>query len=163
MLSDPDIRHFLELTIIEAEKANDEGNYPIGSIVIDNSLNIISQKKNQCSTDNDITAHAEILNLREIGMNKKDELIMFSSLEPCFGCSFFIARSPIVKIYSALKDPHKGGIGDLKNQSQFDGFFEKIELITEPFEDLKEKSRELMMKYFLRLGREDKAKFYEHK
>ena len=65
-----------------------------------------------------------------------------------------------MKIYSALKDPHKGGIGDLKAQSQFESFFEDIELINEPFEDLKEESRNLMREYFIMIGKLDKAKFY---
>lgn len=160
MLTITDIRHFLELSIQEAEKAFEEGNYPIGSLIVDSNAKVISQKRNRCMTDNDFSAHAEILNLREIGMSNKNDLTMISSLEPCFGCSFFIARSSVVKIFSALKDPHKGGISDLKNQVQFSSFFDKLELINEPFDDLREKSRKLMMDYFLKLGREDKAKFY---
>jgi tRNA(adenine34) deaminase len=155
-----DIRHFLEISIQEAEKAFEEGNYPIGSLIVDKKGTILSQKRNQCSTFDDVTAHAEILNLREVGMKKNDGLIMFSSLEPCYGCSFFIDRSEIIKIYSALKDPHKGGMSDLKSQSHFSDFFNKVELINEPFEELKEKSKNLMKEYFIKLGREDKAEFY---
>ena len=161
-MNDSDIRHFLEITLDEAKKAFNEGNYPIGSLIVDSSGNIISQKRNQSFTNKDVSAHAEILNLREIGGKNKETLLMFSSLEPCFGCSFFIARSPILKIYSALKDPHKGGMSDLKNQDQFSSFFSDIELINEPYEDLKEQSKELMKSYFLKLGLDHKAKFYGH-
>lgn len=161
-MTDSDIRRFLEITLIEAKKALEEGNYPIGSLVVDSSGNIISQKRNQSFTNKDVSAHAEILNLSEIGKENIKNLLMFSSLEPCYGCSFFIARAPIVKIYSALKDPHKGGISDLKNQEQFTSFFNDIELINEPFADLKEQSRDLMKNYFLKLGLENKAKFYGH-
>lgn len=160
MLNNTAIRHLLELTLQEAEKALDKGNYPIASLIIDARAKVISLKRNQCKTKNDVSAHAEILNLGEVGIANTGNLIMFSSLEPCFGCSFFIARSKITKVFSALKDPHKGGISDLKKQAQFANFFEKIELINEPFIDLKERSKSLMKDYFLKLGSKDKAKFY---
>lgn len=160
MFTDAQIRNFLEMSLIEAEKALNEGNYPIGSIVVDEKGQIVSTQRNQCSNHNDVTAHAEILNLREVGMSATDKLTLFTSLEPCFGCSFFIARSRVAWIYSALKDPHKGGIGDLKAQTQFENFFSDIELINEPFADLTEKSRNLMRDYFIKIGKLDKAKFY---
>jgi len=160
MFTDSQIRNFLELSLVEAEKALNDGNYPIGSLVVDQNGEVISTQRNQCSNQNDVTAHAEVLNLREIGMSSPDNLSIFTSLEPCFGCSFFIARSKVVKIYSALKDPHKGGIGDLKSQAQFENFFADVELINEPFADLAEKSRNLMRDYFIKIGKLDKAKFY---
>lgn len=81
--------------------------------------------------------------------DKNNKSILFTSLEPCFGCSLFITRTNIKKIYSALKDPHKGGIGDLKGKKDVCEFFDDIELVTEPFEDLADKSRKLMREFFL--------------
>lgn len=161
MLSELNIRRFLELTILEAEKAFEEGNYPIGSILVDETSQIVSTKRNQCKTEDDLTAHAEILNLREIGMSYKSPLTLFTSLEPCFGCSFFIARSSVSNIYSCLKDPHLGGTSDLQTQKHFEQFFNKIEVINEPYADLADKSRKLMAKYFSKIGRLDKAKYYQ--
>lgn len=59
-----------------------------------------------------------------------------------------------------MKDSHKGGISDLKAQSQFTKYFNDIEIINESFEDLKLKSKNLMMQYFLKQRNQDKAKFY---
>lgn len=93
----------------EAEIAFSEGNYPIGSLIANSSGSVLSKKRNQLETENDITAHPEMLNLKEVGartIKHEKGFVLFSSLEPCFGCSFFIDRSNIVQIYTALKDPH---------------------------------------------------------
>ena len=164
MLDETKVRHFLQSTLQEAEKAFDEGNYPIGSLLVNEQGEVLSLQRNKSWTSHDLTAHAEVLNLREVGklsFDPNQKLQLFSSLEPCFGCSFFIARSNISHIYSALKDPHKGGTSDLKSREEFKHFFSEIEIINQPFEDLAQKSRQLMKKYFLRQGRVDKAAFYE--
>lgn len=165
MFSDEQIRRYLEDALKAAEKALELGNYPIGSVFTDGENEIIEM--NECSTLDDVTAHAEILGMRKLGSkilkDTPNEYYLFTSLEPCFGCSFYVARTNVKHIYSALKDPHKGGTIDLKSQEQFHSFFKNIELINEPFEDLKERSRELMQKYFLNKGRKDAAAFYGYK
>ncbi len=158
------IRTNLELALTKAEEAFALGNYPIGAVIVDANNNQVAVEMNQCASHSDVTAHAEIVALRKLGdsINKytPSEHFLFTSLEPCFGCSFFIARTNIKQIYSALKDPHKGGIGDLKTQEQFGSFFKNIELINDPFEDLKRRSREIMKQYFLRISNFEAAEFY---
>ena len=158
--TDVQIRHFLELALIEAEKALTEGGYPVGSLVVDEGGKIISQHRNQYKISNNVASHPEMLNLADIGIPSGRDLTLFSSLEPCFGCSFFIARSDIRTIYSALKDPHKGGMSDLKSKKEFAHFFHDISLVNGPFDDLKQKSKGLMRAYFMQIGRPDKAKYY---
>lgn len=166
MFTDDQIRKNLELALDKAEKAFELGNYPIGSVFTNQNNEVLSVDMNECTSGNDVTAHAEIVGIRKLGksINKytPGEHYLFTSLEPCFGCSFFIARTNIKGIYSALKDPHKGGTSDLKSQEQFSSFFSNIELIHEPFEDLANKSRELMKKYFLNIGNIQAAKYYGH-
>lgn len=161
------IHHYLEKSLIEAEKALKLGDYPIGSIFVNNKEEVEAIERNQSNSLNDISAHAEILGIRKLGkkINKdtEDEYYLFTSLEPCFGCSFFLARTNVKYIYSALKDPHKGGISDLKKQKQFENFFRQINIINEPFVDLKNKSMDLMRQYFLNNGRKDVAIYYGHK
>lgn len=164
MFTQEQIRKNLELSLQKAEEALLEGNYPIGSVVTDVENNIGAIEKNESFTS-DIAAHAEIICLRKLGqrVNKYNggEHFLFTSLEPCFGCSFFIARSNIKGVYSALKDPHKGGMSDLKRQDQFANFFKNIELINDPFEDLRERSRSIMRRFFESINNLDAAKYYE--
>lgn len=164
--TDLQIRDYLEITLHEAKKALEEGNYPIGSVIVNANGDIESTDRNQNSTKQDVTAHAEILGIRKMAdkVNKdmKGEYYLFSSLEPCFGCSFFIARTNIAHVISALKDPHKGGTSDLKSKEDFQHFFKNIEITNEPFEDLKKQSQQLMAKYFINRNRVDVAKMYGH-
>jgi len=165
MLNEEQIRKYLELSIDLAKEGFEKGNYPIGSVIVNSDGNIVVAKGfNENTTQKDITAHAEILCIRQAGLElSKDNIgenILFTSLEPCFGCSFFVARTNIKKIYWALEDPHKGGIGDLKNEPMFAGFFDNIELIAEPYEDLKIQSKDLMRKFFLAKGNTKTANLY---
>lgn len=166
MFTSDQIRTYLEEALFNAEKALNLNNYPIGSVFVNNNGNIVASSMNECTSSHDVSAHAEIVGIQTLGdsINKytTGDHYLFTSLEPCFGCSFFLARTNVRSIYSALKDPHKGGTSDLKQQEQFADFFSKIELINEPFDDLKERSRQLMEKYFLSIGNIDAAKFYAY-
>lgn len=166
MFSQDQIRLYLEQTLQLAAAALEQGNYPIGAVFVDDSGVVQATAMNECTTHDDITAHAEILGIRTLAnmANKDNEskLTLFTSLEPCYGCSFFLARTNITHIYSALTDPHKGGILSLQQQPQFEKFFKNIAIENDLFDDLKQKSKELMKSYFLKQGREDAAAFYGH-
>lgn len=160
------VREYLEISLEEAEKALKLNNYPIGAVLIGQDGKILAKGHNEHVTSNDVTAHAEIICLRKAGVKLIDKRIstpsyLFTSLEPCYGCSFFIDRTNIKKIYWAQNDPHKGGISSLMNQKMFKSFFKDLEVTKEPFDDLKRKSGELMKKYFLANGRIDTAALYD--
>lgn len=165
MFSQDQIQSHLQKTITLAQVTLEKGNYPIGALIVNQDNEIVSQTSNQCTSSNDITAHAEIIALRQLGLSvdkrTTGEHTLFTSLEPCFGCSFFIARSNITHIYSALKDPHKGGISDLHDQEQFLAFFQHIEVINEPYPNLADQSKSLMRQYFRTTGNSKAAAAYQ--
>jgi len=160
MLPQTLVRTRLEEAVSEARLALQENNYPIGCVVTDLEGKLLVKTRNQYRLMQDVTSHAEILALRHLGLSD-EKVILFSSLEPCYGCSFFIVRAPITAIYSGLTDPHKGGISNLKSQEQFMSFFKDIAVINEPFMDLRDESRKLMRTYFLKQGKEKQAAFYK--
>jgi tRNA(adenine34) deaminase len=165
MFDEKQIRTYLETALDAAERTFKLGNYPIAVVVVGDHGKQEFVETNQCASLDDLTAHAEILAIRKLSnrviYNTPDKsFYMFSTLEPCYGCSFFLARTNIKHIYSALKDPHKGGISDLKNKEQFYGFFNNTQIINEPFEDLKERSKKLMQDYFLSNNQKYKATYY---
>ena len=165
MYTDEQKRIYLEVALEEARVADRDGNYPIGSLVVDGSGEILAKAHNECTSGSDVSAHAEILCIRmlkdRVNKDTHGELTLFSSLEPCFGCSFFLARTNIKTVISALKDPHKGGMSMLQNNPDCSALLKHITVINEPFEDLKTQSLELMKNYFLKLNRHDAAKYYE--
>lgn len=165
MFSSQEIQSYLVRTLDLAREAFDRGDYPIGAILVNAKTKESFEASNTCKSSVDITAHAEMELLRQLG-NRADkhysaEHYLFSSLEPCFGCSFFIARSNITRVYSVLKDPHKGGMSDLCLLTQFESFFSHLTIVNEPATELADQSRALMREYFLQNGNEKAAAFYQ--
>lgn len=93
-------------------------------------------------------------------LDKNKEYCLFCSGEPCGGCSFFIARTNIEKVYWALTDPQKDGLADFKKNKETESFFTKIEIFEELYLDLRKKSADLLKQYYLKNGDSVKAKLY---
>src|SRR5690606_32815851 len=86
---------------------------------------------------------------------------LYTSLEPCGGCSFFVARTNIQKVVSISNDPFRPGLSYLKNDNEFADTFKNVRYIESNNIDLKKRSLLLMRDYFLKLGAKDKADIYE--
>lgn len=159
-----DTRKFLELALDEAEKTLNTGNYPFGAVIVDKKGTIISVGHNENFSLKDISAHAEIQCLRKIPiqnlLDKNKEYYLFCSGEPCGGCSFFIARTNIKKVYWALTDPQKSGFADFKINKETKDSFIGIEIFEEPYQDLKVKSAYLLKQYYLKNKNLEKVKLY---
>ena len=57
-------REFMELALIEAEKAYNEGEIPIGAVVVYDGV-VVAMAHNEKEQSHDPTAHAEVLALRK--------------------------------------------------------------------------------------------------
>lgn len=156
--------HF-EKTIEIARDALKKGDFPIGAVLVDSNGSVLSARGNENTSKNDITAHAEMQCLKEVGMDKlsksKGETVLYCSLEPCAGCSFFIARTNIKKIVSLANDPFRPGISYLKQSEIYTETFKDIEyeLINN---ELTEISLMLMKQYFENKNLLDKAMIFEN-
>ncbi len=157
------LRNGLKLALNEAEKALEAGNVPIGCVITDINGNIISSGQNETKTSFDTTAHAEVLALRKAGKQVLDKYnpestFLFTSLEPCFGCGFFLIRSNVKTIAWCLSDSHFGSVDSYLKIPQMKSIYEKLELISEPLADLKQKSSLLMIEYYKHKGDEEMAR-----
>ena len=94
------MREAIELSIKNIEN----GYGPFGAVIIKNG-EIISKSVNRVTKDNDPTAHAEILAIREAAKRLKtfnlSGCIIFCSCEPCPMCLGAIYWARIDKIYYA--------------------------------------------------------------
>ena len=90
--------YYMELAIKMAEEAEKKGTLPVGAIVVRGGQ-IISQAHSRVSLDNDPTAHAEILALRQaasvLGKPYLAGCTMYDSFEPCPMCCGAIVSSGI--------------------------------------------------------------------
>ena len=93
---------------------NDEGG-PFGAIITDKEGNIIAEGNNKVFKNNDPTAHAEIVAIREackkLSTYDLSEYILYSSCEPCPMCLSAIIWSNIKKVYFGCTKKDAGKIG----------------------------------------------------
>jgi tRNA(adenine34) deaminase len=94
-----------------------KGDVPVGALVVDDSGNIVGQGANLREQENDPTAHAEIVAIRnaakKIGNYRLDELTMVVTLEPCGMCAGAIAQSRIKRLVFGSFDEKAGAVGSV--------------------------------------------------
>ena len=105
----------IKTALEEAQKAFDTDEIPVGAVLFEtNTGKIIATAHNQTEKMNDISAHAEILALREGGKilktNHFSGYSLFTTLEPCPMCAGALAWAKIDRIYFGAYDPKSGGI-----------------------------------------------------
>ena len=95
----------------EAEKAKEEGEIPVGAIVVCKNQ-IIAKGHNQTELLTDVTAHAEILAITAAAsfLNSKylKDCTLFVTLEPCVMCAGALYWSQIGRIVFGAQDDARG-------------------------------------------------------
>ena len=116
---------WMKIAIQEAKKAVNEGEVPVGAILVKNGM-IIAKAHNRLITKNDATAHAEILAIRKAGKKEKNYRLvgttLYVTLEPCLMCLGALINARIERIVFGAKNTKNGFCGslvDLTNDSQF--------------------------------------------
>ncbi|MEY3203479.1 MAG: hypothetical protein RLZZ629_763 [Actinomycetota bacterium] len=100
-----------------AKEAANKGDVPVGALVVDDAGTIIGMGTNLREQDNDPTAHAEIVAIRnaakKMGNYRLDELTMVVTLEPCGMCAGAIAQSRIKRLVFGSFDEKYGAVGSV--------------------------------------------------
>lgn len=95
----------------EAHKAYDEGEVPVGAIIVWNNK-IIARAYNQTEKFKDVTAHAEMLAItsatQHIGAKYLHECTIYITLEPCPMCAGAIAWAQLSQMIFGAYDLKKG-------------------------------------------------------
>jgi tRNA(adenine34) deaminase len=107
----------MQQAISLAKEAATKGDVPVGALVVDDAGTIIGIGANLREQDNDPTAHAEIVAIRnaasEIGNYRLDDLTMVVTLEPCGMCAGAIAQSRIKRLVFGAFDEKAGAVGSV--------------------------------------------------
>ena len=84
---------------------------PVGAIVVKNG-EVIAKAYNQKEVLQDVTAHAEVLAIRQaqekLGTFRLKDCEMFVTLEPCPMCAGALAWAQIGKVVYGASDPKRG-------------------------------------------------------
>jgi tRNA(adenine34) deaminase len=105
---------WMELALEQAALAAAAGEVPVGALVIKDG-EIIGRGHNRNLLDNDPTAHAEIVALRQaaarIGNHRLVGCVMVATIEPCSMCAGALIHARIARLVYGASDPKAGAAG----------------------------------------------------
>jgi len=140
---------WMSLAIKQAVKAEEEGEVPVGAILVKNGL-VVARAHNQPISTNDATAHAEIQLLRAAGKKLKNYRLtgtsLYVTLEPCAMCLGAIMHARVERIVFGAHDPKTGVCGSSENLMHANCFNHKINLVSGVLEN---ESKQLLKDFFI--------------
>ena len=110
----------MQIALEEARLAAAAGDVPVGCVIIrDDTRQVIGRGRNRREADEDPTAHAEILALREaaaqLGQWRLVGCTLIVTLEPCAMCAGAMVNARVPRVVFGAKDPKAGAAGSLMN------------------------------------------------
>src|SRR5712671_221070 len=104
---------FMQDALTEARASASAGEVPIGAILVHDGK-ILARSGNRTIRDNDPTAHAEIVVLREaarlLSNYRLSGATMYVTLEPCAMCAGAMIQARIAKLVYGADDPRGGAV-----------------------------------------------------
>lgn len=101
------------LAVEQARLAVARGEVPIGAVIVRDG-NVIASAYNLTETNNDPTAHAELLAIRSaceiLKTPRLTDCDLYVTLEPCPMCATAISFARIRRLYFGAYDPKGGGV-----------------------------------------------------
>ena len=117
----------------EAELALEEGEVPIGAVVVWEDR-IIGRGHNQTEKLKDPTAHAEILAITAASNYLKSKFLynceLYVTVEPCIMCSGAILLSRIKRLFFGAFEPKFGACGSVHNVIESKEYNHKVEVFS---------------------------------
>ena len=107
---------FMALALGEAYAAASDGEVPVGAVVVKDG-EVVATGRNAPVTQDDPTAHAEIVALRAaaraLGNYRLDGCTLYVTLEPCAMCAGAMLHSRLDRVVFGAKDPKTGAAGSV--------------------------------------------------
>ncbi|MCF8030629.1 MAG: nucleoside deaminase [Desulfohalobiaceae bacterium] len=104
----------MSLALEQARTARDQGEVPVGAVLLDADGSLLARSGNQPLGLNDPTAHAEILALRQAseikGNYRLPGTLLVCTLEPCLMCLGALTQARIEGLVFGTRDPRSGAI-----------------------------------------------------
>ena len=110
---------YMRLALKQAEKAGQNDEVPIGSVIVAETGEIISSARNMTISLADPTAHAEMMAIRDaarfLGNYRLTGATLYTTIEPCIMCMGAIIHARLKRVVYGADDPKWGGAGTLYN------------------------------------------------
>ncbi len=102
-----------------AETAGASGDVPVGAVVVGPGDEVLAEAANRRERDQDPTAHAEVLALREaarrLGNWHLNDCTLYVTLEPCPMCAGAVVLSRLGLLVYGADDPKTGAVRTVMN------------------------------------------------
>ena len=104
---------FMQEALAEARTSASAGEVPIGAVIVHDGK-ILARSGNRTICDNDPTAHAEIIVLREaarlLGNYRLASTTLYVTIEPCSMCAGAIIQARVPRLVYGADDPKGGAV-----------------------------------------------------
>jgi len=129
-----DYQNLMQQALALANQAATFDDVPVGALVVNDQGEIIGVGENLREKNNDPTAHAEIVAIKnaaqKIGNWRLDNLTMVVTLEPCAMCAGAIVQTRIKRLVFGAFDEKAGAVGSIWDVVRDTRALTKIEVIS---------------------------------
>ena len=132
-------QELMRLALDVSHTATRTGDVPVGAIVVNHNGVVIGQGFNEREANNDPTAHAEIVAIRNaakrLEKSRLDGCTLVVTLEPCAMCAGAIAQSRISKVVFGAWDKKAGAVGSVWDVLRDPRSIFKVEVVSGVLEE----------------------------
>jgi len=129
-----DYQNLMHQALALANQAATFDDVPVGALVVNDQGEIIGVGENLREKNNDPTAHAEIVAIKnaaqKIGNWRLDDLTMVVTLEPCAMCAGAIVQTRMKRLVFGAFDEKAGAVGSIWDVVRDTRALTKIEVIS---------------------------------
>ena len=110
---------FMRLALLEAQKAYELEEVPIGAVLVDEQGQVVASGHNMREIWHDATAHAELIAIqgacRKLGRWRLSGLTLYVTIEPCPMCAGAIVMSRVDRVVYGSTDAKAGACESVFN------------------------------------------------
>ena len=147
---------FMQEALVEAGRAEALAEVPIGAVVV-RAGEIVGRGHNLRETNQDPTAHAEMIAIRQsaerLGSWRLLDCTLYVTLEPCVMCMGGIILARIPYLVYGCRDPKVGAVGSIYNLAEDERFNHRVEVRENV---LQNECSEQLSEFFRRLRQQKK-------
>ena len=129
-----DYQNLMQQALALANQAATFDDVPVGALVVNDQGEIIGVGENLREKNNDPTAHAEIVAIKnaaqKIGNWRLDDLTMVVTLEPCAMCAGAIVQTRMKRLVFGAFDEKAGAVGSIWDVVRDTRALTKIEVVS---------------------------------
>ncbi len=129
-----DYQNLMQQALALANQAATSDDVPVGALIVNDQGEIIGVGENLREKNNDPTAHAEIIAIKNAAQKKGnwrlDDLTMVVTLEPCAMCAGAIVQTRIKRLVFGAFDEKAGAVGSIWDVVRDKRVLTKVEVIS---------------------------------